>query len=1090
MAKKRPKANREEPAGELPAGVGLRKRLRGHDAAVMRMAWSPDGRWLASPSEDKTIRIWDVATGETARVLTGHEGTVYSVAWSPDGRRLASASSDKTVRLWDPHTGQQQRSLTGHSGTAICVAWSPDGHTLASASFDTTVRLWNAESGDEQRVLSGHSGRVNCVVWSSDGRRLASASDDMTVRVWDVQRGESLQVLEGHTDSVNHVAWSPDGQWLASAGVDQSVRIWDLADGRCEVELEGHTTYIQCVAFSPDGRLLASNHCLYFENFRLWRCDTWEPVAVWTEPASGDWPPGVAFHPHQPLLATPGEMDEAICLWELDYAALGLEPVDKGLESANEGSEAVADVVRVRSDASVSHEIGYESGESDRKTSAVHHTTAKIVLVGDSGVGKTGLGWRLAHGEFKEHPSTHGQQFWVLEQLSARRDDGTQCEAILWDLAGQPDYRLTHALFLDDADLALILFDPTDARDPLHGVEFWIKQLTIAQQVGRDDSSAAEPLPMILVGGRCDRGDPRLTDDELHAYCKQRGIAGRCVMTSAKAEQNLEELLRRMREQVVWEQKTKVVTTQTFKRIKDYVLGLKEGEEFAGVLVELAELRRRLEQLDADGEWSFRDEELRTAVGHLENYGYVRLLRTSTGATRVLLQPELLNNLAASFVLEARRNPKGLGALEETPLLAGKYAFREVVHLDPDDRDMLLDAAALAFLEHNVAFRETDPLRDESFLVFPELINLKKPPRPLNVPIEEGPAYTVAGAVENVYASLVVLLGYTNTFTRTDQWHNHARYEVSDGRVCGFRQSTGAEGELELVLYFGHDALPPQRMLFQGLFESFLQQRRKLTVERFDPVACHECGQPLSRDVQRSRRQAGKDFACCNECGERLSLPPGDDPLQLSPDARQDVEQQRQTAHRRTVFEQAVFQLQNYVSERESRPECFISYAWGNPEHERWVRTRFATDLRKAGLRVLLDVRENAEPGRSIVTFVERIPECDYVLAIGTPLYRRKYVERLESTGRVVGTEIRLIGERLIRDPEGARIKPLLLDGEAKDSMPPLMLGLVHADFRDETSYFATTYDLMLYLYGISHDDPAVSDWRSRLGHDRSFQDS
>ncbi|HWW75626.1 MAG TPA: Rab family GTPase, partial [Pyrinomonadaceae bacterium] len=182
---------------------------------------------------------------------------------------------------------------------------------------------------------------------------------------------------------------------------------------------------------------------------------------------------------------------------------------------------------------------------------AVHHTTAKVVLVGDSGVGKTGLGWRLAHGEFKEHSSTHGQQFWVIDELGTRRKDRTECEAIVWDLAGQPDYRLTHALFLDDADLALVLFDPTDSRDPLHGVEFWLKQL----KSGRKRSGEAGGFcPTILVGARADRGDARLTKEELDEFCRQRGIRGGYLATSAKEGGGLEELLRRMKKEIAWEE--------------------------------------------------------------------------------------------------------------------------------------------------------------------------------------------------------------------------------------------------------------------------------------------------------------------------------------------------------------------------------------------------------------------------------------------------------------------------------------------------------------------------------------------------------
>src|SRR5215469_15872870 len=219
-----------------------------------------------------------------------------------------------------------------------------------------------------------------------------------------------------------------------------------------------------------------------------------------------------------------------------------------------------------------------------------------------------------------------------------------------------------------------------------------------------------------------------------------------------------------------------------------------------------------------DAEWRFSDAEMLTAVGHLENYGYVKRLRTSKGEQRVLLQPERLNNLASSFVLEARRHPKGLGALEERRLLAGGYNFPELVDLPAAERDVLLDSVVLLFLEHNVCFRETDPLRMEPYLVFPELINLKKPPEEEQT-TEDGVAYTVSGPTENVFASLVVLLGYTHTFTRTAQWQNNARYEVGNGLVCGFRQEGERDGELDFVFCFGPSVGLPVRKLFQGLFE-------------------------------------------------------------------------------------------------------------------------------------------------------------------------------------------------------------------------------------------------------------------------------
>jgi hypothetical protein len=271
------------------------------------------------------------------------------------------------------------------------------------------------------------------------------------------------------------------------------------------------------------------------------------------------------------------------------------------------------------------------------------------------------------------------------------------------------------------------------------------------------------------------------------------------------------------------------------------------------------------------------------------------VLRTSKGEERILLAPELLNNLAASFVLEARRNPKGLGSLEEKLLLEGKYPFRELEKLSAEECDILLDSAALLFLERNICFRETDPLGGKSYLVFPELINLKKPVLENEQPTEDSVAYTVSGAVENVYASLVVLLGYTQTFTRTDQWRSQARYEVGDGLICGFRQDSEGDGELDLVLYFGTNVGRPVRTLFQGLFESFLA-RRNLSVFRYEPVVCGKCCQSLDRAVVRERLRGGKDFAFCPECGEKLVLPKAHEPIQLTQTEHRKVEEQRRFA--------------------------------------------------------------------------------------------------------------------------------------------------------------------------------------------------
>ena len=265
-----------------------------------------------------------------------------------------------------------------------------------------------------------------------------------------------------------------------------------------------------------------------------------------------NWPPSIAFHPHLPILATLGEKDTIIRIWELD--------------------EASCSALRLR---------------SARKES-VHYTTAKLVLVGDSGVGKTGLGWRLAHGEFKEHASTHGQQFWAIPQLGLKRKDGTECEAVLWDLAGQHVYRQIHSIFLENVAAALVLFDPSNRQDPLKGAQFWLEQLKGKGQLP----------PTVLVGARVDRGAPALSQQELDQFCQRYGISGGYISTSAMSGEGLDELLEIVKAQIPWDEMTATVTTVTFKRIKDYVLSLKEKPDRKGVLVSPAELRTQLRRTD------------------------------------------------------------------------------------------------------------------------------------------------------------------------------------------------------------------------------------------------------------------------------------------------------------------------------------------------------------------------------------------------------------------------------------------------------------------------------------------------------------
>jgi WD40 repeat protein len=402
------------PIQQVPPVSRLRLQavLRGHPNDVVSVALSHDGRRAVSGGLDGTVKVWDVEGRACVASLRGHQRYVLGVALSADGRRAISGGSDGTVKVWDVERRTFLASLQGHDNYVRDLALSADGRRAVSCSDDGTVKVWDVEGRACLASLRGHRDWVLGVAMSADGLRAVSCSRDGTVKVWDVGGRTCLGSLQGHTGDVSGVALSADGRRAVSCADDGTVKVWDVEGRICLASFQGHEDWVLGVAMSADG-------------LRAVSCSRDGMVKVW-------------------------DVEGRACLASLqghtgDVSGVAMSA--DGLRAVSGGDDGI---VRVWDLSQLS---------ADDIPSVAVYASAKVLLTGNSGVGKSGLAHRMVHGKLIPTISTDAVWATILPiPQMAEPATGVEREIWLWDFAGQADYRLIHQLYMDGTDVAVLVF--------------------------------------------------------------------------------------------------------------------------------------------------------------------------------------------------------------------------------------------------------------------------------------------------------------------------------------------------------------------------------------------------------------------------------------------------------------------------------------------------------------------------------------------------------------------------------------------------------------------------------------------------------
>src|SRR6185369_3732567 len=769
-------------------------------ANIFSLNFNSDGSRAVTISNNSIV-LWDLKTGLGIKTIRIFGRTLYGLAWSQATGQVLSSDSGGSIRLWDLQGGQELAGTDFENGSrwAWGVAWDNDRNRALAGFERGEVIVWYATGG--WYVLGGHTDGVTSVAFSADGQCAVSGSLDKTVRIWDLPSRRCLRVFEGHTDSVLCVAFSADRHRAISGSNDKTLCIWDLESGHCLQVLEGHAGGVISVVWSLDGRRVLSG--ADDNTVRLWDANTGRCLSE-LEGHSAD-VQSVAWTSDQHH-AISGDRSGAILVWDL-------------AKFVNE----IASLPR--------------PGRAPKSALAqALYTNAKVLLVGDSGAGKTGLSNRLALNDWQPSDSTVGAWAtqWKLPVSSKEGgSDGVEREIWLWDFGGQADQRLIHQLYMDETALAVLVFDG-QKEDVFETLGQWDRDLARASR---------KTFSKLLVAGRVDAGGLRVSRTQLETFRCERGYHA-LLETSAKANLGCEELKQAILSGIRWDEIPWRSSPLLFKQLKEEIIRLKDAGR---ALIRFNELRETLQlQLLAakSGEPSrFTDDELKAVVSLLTGPGVVWELKFGSW---VLLQPERVNAYAQAVIQTLRGDEFERGCIPEERVLRGALAYQSSMkRLAAEEERFVLLAMHQTLVERGLCLREhTDK---GPMLIFPSFYRRERPELVGHPAVHV--SYRFNGFLDEIYATLVVRLHHTQPFKQDQLWRYAADFKTLTERQLGVKMERRVEGAGELVVYADPAIPDAEKIIFSRyVHEHILQKGRDMV--RLRHYCCPHCNTPVgNREV-------------------------------------------------------------------------------------------------------------------------------------------------------------------------------------------------------------------------------------------------